>query len=59
MHGLMLVFAALLLTSVYASGRDYCGDEAAYVRSTMSVAGAKSVTQVKAGIRQTEGPLRV
>jgi hypothetical protein len=59
MQRLMLIITALLLMSVCALGQDYRGDEAAYVRSMMSEAGAKSVTQSKAGIRTTESPLKV
>jgi len=59
MRRLMWIVAALLLTSIYTSGREYRGDEAAYVRLMISVARAKSVTQATAGIRSTEGPLKV
>lgn len=59
MRRLMLIVTALLLTSAYASGRDYSGDEAAYVRLMMSETKAKSVTQTKAGIRTTESSLKV
>lgn len=55
----LMIIAALFLISAYAFGQDYSGDEAAYVRLMMSEAKAKSVTQAKAGIRQTEGPLKV